>query len=243
MNYAKMLLIDDRYIDAGQIESNFKNFTLPDVARLTGPPRRTKLVNEIILHESVTRNRPITIGVLKRRRLGIHFIVDQFGKITQHGDLVLDQLAHAGRMHNRQSIGIEIVNPYYPEYNIEGPWDTVIDARWAHKRQYVVPTPDQIESVYQLVKVLLGIEEKRFNVPTKWIGLDPKTKRLAMARVTRARLPVAGVMAHTAFGHADGAWPLLYCILREQGNVTLAYERAIKLGATSRWFVNLNGIL
>lgn len=243
MNYTKMLLVDDKYLDAERIESDFANFVAPKVPRLTGPPRHTKLVNEIILHESVTRNRPITIGVLKRRRLGIHYIVDQFGKITQHGDLVLDQLAHAGRMHNRQSIGIEIVNPYYPEYNIGGPWDTVIDARWAHKRQYVVPTPDQIESVYQLVKRLLEIKLERFNVPTRWIGLDPKTKRLAMARVTRARFPIAGVMAHTAFGHADGAWPLLYCILREQGDAPWAYERAVKLGATSRWFVNLNGIL
>lgn len=242
-DYTKLLLINDVYHEYKTLSKRLTNFVSPEVPRLTGPPRKRKVVDEIVLHESVTRSTEITIGVLKRRNLGVHFIIGPDGKITQHGDLVLDQLAHAGRIHNSRSIGVEIVNPYYPKYNFCGPWSTIIQARWAHQKQYVVPMPEQAESTYLLVKALLATKEERFNVPTNWIGFDPTKKRLAMARITRARLPVAGVIAHTAFGHADGAWPMLYCILREEGDPRWAYENAIILATTNRWFVDLRGVL
>ena len=42
-------------------------------------------------------------------------------------------LAHAGG-HNGPSIGVEVVNPYYPTHLRDGlPWSRVIDAPWAHR--------------------------------------------------------------------------------------------------------------
>jgi len=244
MIYEKQLLINDTYLSTDKLADNFTNFVDPDVTRLVGS-RREKKVTEIILHETVTVNTGITIGVLKKRNLGVHFIVGPHGDITQHGDPVLDQLAHAGWPHNGLSVGIEIVNPYYPAYNSDGPWDTVLDARWAHKKKYVVPLPDQLEATYQLVTRLLEINTPEFHVKDKWVGLDAKRKRLAMARVTGAKYPMGGVMAHAAFGHADGSFPLLYCILRKEAEMNQVTAHAIAqcLANTDKWWADLSRVL
>jgi len=250
MSYVDSVLINEKYFE---LERGFKfaNFVSPFIKRLTGPPRR-KSVSEIILHETVTRNREITLGVLERRGLAAHFIVDQHGDVSQHGDLVLDQLAHAGRVHNPHSIGIEIVNPYYPEYNLEGPWDTTIEAHWAHKNKYILPTAFQAEAVYQLVKALTEFKADRFDIPRNWIGFDAKRQRFDMSRLWRARFPLPGIMAHSTFGHADGAWPMLYCVLRDwydlrhtqlsEGGAVWAYNKAKKLGTTTKQWADLRGI-
>ena len=65
------------------------------------------------------------------------------GAFTQHGDLATEILWHASQ-HNGPSFGVEVVNPYYPSYLKPGlPWDRVIKAPWAHKGEYVLPTPAQ----------------------------------------------------------------------------------------------------
>ena len=116
------------------------NFECEDVLRLDGRPR-TRKVDEIIVHESVTRSAATTLAVLRKRRLGIHLIIDAAGLVTQHGDLYRDRMSHAGP-HNARSIGIEVVNPYYPKYLRPGlPWRETIAAPWAHKNRYVLPTP------------------------------------------------------------------------------------------------------
>ena len=236
--YEDRLWLEGLFYDAPR-EYGFENFIVPWVERLAGPPRRKK-VTEIVIHETVTISTPITVGVLKKRRLGVHFIVGSKGEITQHADPTMDQLAHCGRVHNSHSVGIEIVNPYYPEYNTDGPWERVIGARWAHKRKYVVPTPEQAEANWLLVDTLLGIKTDSFDIPRKWIGHNPEKQRFAMSRITRARLPFPGVMAHNAFGHADGSWPLLYCFLRDTGKEPAeAYGIAVVLAETDRWWVNL----
>lgn len=244
-DYMKKVLLDDAYITVSD-SIDLLNFTSPRIDRLTGPPRRVKRVDEIIIHESVTTSVHRTLEVLKKRRLGIHFTIAPSGYIAQHADLVLDQVAHAGRFHNPYSIGIEVVNPYYPEYNCGNQWRTTIEARWAHKRQYVVPTPEQAESLYLLVANLRFLSKPRFDISNKYIGLNPKKQRLAMSRVTRARWHVGGIMAHAAFGHADGSWPLLYCILRDTVLIkspNWAYEKAIEIAATDKWWVDLREVL
>jgi hypothetical protein len=237
-HYEGRLWIEEFY-HAVPHEHGFENFISPRVDRLTGPPRRKK-TTEIVIHETVTISTPITIGVLKKRRLGVHFIIGPDAEITQHADPSLDQLAHCGRVHNPHSVGIEIVNPYYPEYNTEGPWERVIGARWAHKKKYVLPTAEQAEANWLLVDTLLSIKTDSFNVPRKWIGHNPEKQRFAMSRITRARLPLPGVMAHNAFGHADGSWPLLYCFLRDMDKEPAeAYRIAVDLAETNRWWVDL----
>jgi hypothetical protein len=75
------------------------------VHRFGGRDRAGKPVTELVVHETVTRSAGDTVAVLKKRRLGVHLILDERGRYTQHGDLANDRLAHASQ-HNGPSIGI-----------------------------------------------------------------------------------------------------------------------------------------
>ena len=108
------------------------NFNAAGVRRFRCRDRAGKPVTELVIHETVTRSAEETVAVLKKRRLSVHLILDEHGRFTQHGDLANDNLAHASQ-HNAASVGIEVVNPYYPSYLKPGlPWDRVMKAPWAH---------------------------------------------------------------------------------------------------------------
>jgi N-acetyl-anhydromuramyl-L-alanine amidase AmpD len=103
------------FIVAGQVLSpptglDLTNFQNKEVHRFSGRDRTGRAVTELVVHESVTRSAADTVAVLKRRRLGVHLIVAADGRVTQHGDLAHDRLAHAGG-HNGPSVGIEVTNP------------------------------------------------------------------------------------------------------------------------------------
>ena len=105
-----------------------RNFGDPEVFKFEGRSRAGQPVTELVLHESVTRSALSTVAVLKRRTLGVHLILAPDGKLTQHGDLAHARLAHAGG-HNGPSIGVEVVNPYYPYLLRENlPWTRTIAA-------------------------------------------------------------------------------------------------------------------
>jgi hypothetical protein len=113
----------------------------PDVLGFVGQSRVGRKVDELIIHESVTRSAVSTVAVLQRRKLGVHLIVAPDGRVFQHADLAHARLAHAGG-HNGPSVGVEVVNPYYPYLLRDDlPWRRTIDAPWAHKDAYVLPTP------------------------------------------------------------------------------------------------------
>jgi N-acetyl-anhydromuramyl-L-alanine amidase AmpD len=123
------------------------NFNDESVHRFRGRDRTGEPVTELVIHESVTRSVADTVAVLKKRRLGVHLILDEHDRFTQHGVFANDRLAHASQ-HNGVSIGIEVVNPYCPKYLEPGmAWSAVIDAPWAHKKRYVLPTAAQAEAV------------------------------------------------------------------------------------------------
>lgn len=122
------------------------NFLDPSVQRFSRT-RRTKSVGQIIIHETggsgIDPNGVFTF-LRDKRGLSVHMIGAPDGSITQHGDLVRDVLKHAGKTHNKVSVGIEVMNPYYPSRLKSGrPWKRVIPAKWAHKGRYVLPTPQQ----------------------------------------------------------------------------------------------------
>ncbi len=189
-----------------------QNYLQHGVHRFPGRNRAGKPVTEVIVHETVTRSVASTVKVLERRKLGVHLIVGPDGVVTQHGDLACDRLAHAGG-HNAPSVGIEVVNPYYPKYLKPGlPWSTVIEAPWAHKKRYVLPTPEQAEATSRLVAWLTSPEANGLCIPRCWVGLADGA--LAMGRVPRSRRSNPGIYAHHYFGHADGAWLVLYAWLR-----------------------------
>lgn len=165
-----------------------------------GGPRPT----EIVVHESVTTSAAKTMAVLSAKGYGVHFMVDLDGTITQHVD-VARATAHAGGKHNDQSVGIEIVNPYYGSRALPG--QQVIEAPWAHKGLYAVPFSAQVESLAGLFRELfkLGIEPT-FVGASKGKYVDHETG-LTMGKLVD-KTPRPGVWAHTYFDHGDGAWPV-----------------------------------
>jgi len=220
-----------------------RSFRDPEVHRFAGRDRTGRAVTELIMHESVTRSAEDTVAVLKRRRLGVHLIVAADGRVTQHGDLAHDRLAHAGG-HNGPSVGVEVTNPYYPKYLREGlPWARVIDAPWAHRSRYVVPTPEQAEATAKLVGWLTSRDAEGLSIPRTWIGID--SEHLSMGRVAGADQRRPGIYAHHNFHHADGAWPVLYAWLRLEAGLApcAAYEEAVRLATGARRSIDLSAHL
>jgi len=183
---------------------------------------------ELVIHETVTRSADSTIAVLKKRGLSVHLVMGADGALTQHGDLATDILWHASQ-HNGASFGVEVVNPYYPGYLKPGlPWSRSIKAPWAHKGEYVLPTPAQAEAVAALVRWALSAPAPGIAVPRVWPGL--RDGYFALGLVAAAEKPVPGVLAHQHFGHADGALLVLYAWLRLEAGLSsdAAFEEAVK---------------
>lgn len=219
------------------------NYLQPDVQRFIGRSRAGRPVTEVIVHETVTRSVEATVRVLQKRKLGVHFIIGPDGEITQHGDLANDWLYHAG-FHNRPSVGIEVVNPYYPRYRKAGAvWTKTIEAPWAHESHYVLPTVEQAEAISILVNWLSSENAEGLSIPKHWIGLNKK--RMAMGRVLSAKLRKPGIYAHHYFGHADGAWLVLYCWLRAEAGFDShrAYEEAVKRAVGAKKSIDLSDII
>ncbi|OQX69643.1 MAG: hypothetical protein B6A08_04525 [Sorangiineae bacterium NIC37A_2] len=181
------------------------------------------------MHETVTRSVDSTIAVLKKRGLSVHLVMDADGALTQHGDLATDILWHASQ-HNGASFGVEVVNPYYPSYLKPGlPWSRVIKAPWAHKGEYVLPTPAQAEAVAALVRWATSAPAPGIAVPRVWPGL--RDGRFALGLVdAAAKAPLPGVLAHQYFGHADGSMLVLYAWLPIEAGLApdIAFEEAVK---------------
>lgn len=210
----------------------------PSAPRLSSSRRRTH-VTELVVHESVTRSAGATVRVLRMRRLGVHLVLDPEGELSQHADLVRDVVAHAGSTHNGPSIGVEVVNPYYPRLLRPGlAWGRTIRAPWAHEGRYVLPTPAQAESVAMLVRWLTSGPVPGIAVPRRWVGLADG--RMALGRVADARRASAGILAHHYFGHSDGAWLVLYAWLRLEAD---AFEEAVRRAEGARGFADLRDLI
>jgi hypothetical protein len=190
---------------------------------------RRACVTELVVHETVTRSVESTLGVLKKRGLGVHLVLGPDGQLTQHGDLAADVLWHAGPVHNGPSFGVEVVNPYYPRLLRKGlPWGRVIEAPWAHEGQYVLPTPAQAEAVAALVRWATSAPAPGVEVPRRWPGLRAGSFQLGPLAEASKALP--GVLAHHYFGHADGAWLVLYAWLRLEAGLApdVAFDEAVR---------------
>ena len=205
-----------------------RNFAEDAVHRFPSKGKRVRAV-ELVVHETVTRSVDSTLAVLKKRGLSVHLVMGADGALTQHGDLAADILWHASQ-HNGASFGVEVVNPYYPSYLKPGlPWDRVIKAPWAHKGEYVLPTPAQAEAVAALVRWATSAPAPGIAVPRVWPGL--RDGRFALGLVpAAAKAPLPGVLAHQYFGHADGSMLVLYAWLRLEAGLApdVAFEQAVK---------------
>jgi hypothetical protein len=218
-------------------EMQVLNFKTTGVHRFINQ-KRIGPVNELILHETVTSSAKATLDVLQQRNLGVHFIVGGDGSVYQHGDAKDDLLWHASE-HNPKSVGIEVVNPYYPELRpTNGIWDKVIKAPWAHRGSYVVPPLDQVEVLTFLVEWLSSSAAAGLDIPAKWAGVHDQ--RMLMGISSEATGP--GIYAHHYFGHADGCWLALYTWLRLVARLDpeTAYEDACSLATGAVGSVDLS---
>lgn len=168
--------------------------------------KRDKSPTHIVIHESVTTSRDKTVAVLNKKGYGVHFIIDGDGSITQHCDPLRESPIHANQL-NSSSIGIEIVNPYYPHRAVD-PWIvTELAQWWTHvpkdrAAEYVKPTDAQIKACRALVVYLCEmIETLPLAFPTKDLG--PRKTRIKGWK--QKEKPDPGIVAHRDFAsHADG---------------------------------------
>lgn len=209
--------------------------TSAEVANLAARERDPLDVDEIVVHESVTKDWQTTQRVLQKRDLGVHIQIEKDGSVTQHADLGREIAYHMPR-HNRRSIGVEIVNLYEPRHDSSA--RRIDDAPWAHGDSYILPPIAQVRSLCAFI----SWAERTMGIPRVyrgWIGDRYYLDQVPSASEKFAD-PAAGIWAHQHIGgHSDGAWPVLVCALAEAGQMTLkeAYDEAIRLATGARDWV------
>ena len=157
--------------------------------------KRRRDLDQIVLHESVTSSRRATERVLKKRRLSVHFMVDRDGSITQHAP-VSRATYHAGSGHNSRSVGLEMVSPYYGSRAKKG--DEVIKARWAHKKRYILPSAEQAEASFKVIRWLCCLHD----IPFQFSCVDEDALKFKWGR-DKEGASRPGILAHHRFHHAD----------------------------------------
>lgn len=216
------------------------------------PSRAQAEVNEIVIHGSATTSVERTVRVLKSRKgrdgrvlgLSTHIIIGPNG--ATHLTAELDTRAVHCHQHNGVSVGIDLVEPYYPRSRGArglATWPRVIRAPWAHEGQYVLPTLASIHSLVEVVRYLTS-PGAALNVPLHFVGVRPEGDglRFRMGLLEDAHVRRPGIWAHHQAGdHADGAWPTLvvYLVLVQGRTVEAAYEEAAELATGARGWVPL----
>lgn len=241
-------------------------FELEGVDVVQGKPfkarSRTRKCTRIVVHESVTTDadvatdRDSTERILRKKGLGVHVMCDAGdGQLVQHNDLSNDVVSHASGF-NVNSIGVEVVTPYYGHLlKPSMPWKRVIDAPWAHKKRYVVPTLQQLSTLVRFIQAVTDVEAGMVHVPRDWPGvtetrvctddnLQLSKRSISMGRLNMAyhdRDSEPGIWAHGYTEHADGFFPVLFCwLVMEYGCAHgEAYELAIELASGARAKVDL----
>lgn len=203
----------------GEVRDTPRNEPVATVERLVSVDKagrkRTRLQapTEIVFHEPVTKSFASTQRVLGKKNLGVHFMVGPYDEhVGQHADPLSDIVYHMPE-HNTPSIGIEVCNPYEPKHSID-PWTQAIDAKWAYKDKYLLPTLSQSIAVCHLVVEIFS----KFEIPKIWHAADQEEGVFYMDKLpgTSAKFHKAkpGVWAHLHIGgHSDGAFPCLVAYL------------------------------
>lgn len=108
----------------------------------------------IVLHHTAGEGgAPQVYRTLKGRGLGIHFVVDNQGRVTQMADFKRVVTSHAGSM-NEQSIGIEISNRGVPPSMLIAQRETYSHNFRGKQREFLKFYPVQVAAVWELLKFL-----------------------------------------------------------------------------------------
>jgi hypothetical protein len=175
---------------------------------------RTKPVQHLVLHETAGNSATGCKDTLRQKKIGVHLILGKNGDLSCHADLATDVCFHGNQL-NATSVGIEVVNPYRPEYarNPRGP---VLPAQWwtwvppGHERTYQAPLGVQVAIVKALVPWLCEVMGIPYEFPTK--GLNAKARQIAGWKAPPLgwyAKPGPGVVAHRDYAsHSDGRYLL-----------------------------------
>jgi hypothetical protein len=203
----KHILLPEELILAGVTASNY----LEDDEAHFEAKKRSKSVTNIVIHESVTRDAPTTVRVLKKNGYGVHLMLAPDGHVSCHNDLLLEQPIHGNQM-NGCSVGLEIVNPYTAKL-LKPPFTHTIPATWwtwvpkGAPKQYTLPTPSQLRVIGVLVPWLCGTVLPDCPITYPTADLNKKSPRID--GWDDKKKPGAGVVAHRDFStHADGRYLL-----------------------------------
>jgi hypothetical protein len=182
--------------------------------------RRTKALNYFVQHETCGNTAQGCKDNLVKTGYGVQLIMDPWGRISCHGDLVLDRMAHVNQLNN-MALGCEVVNPYSPVYVVdEKLWEKRIPRQWwtwipekksvdrllkrkgwnSVPKEYICPTDYQIESMKIFCPWVV-----------REIGLFPYEFPTAGRKKGSPKIPypAPGVIAHTdVHNHADGRYML-----------------------------------
>jgi hypothetical protein len=217
---------------------------------------RRQSVTQIVVHENVGGDGDVhedepgekddaTERTLRHKGLGLHFVVGVDDKtkqvsVVQHNDL-WDIQHHTGGPVNDLSVGVEIINPYY---NPKNHWQRVIEAPWAHKGRYVLPLAIQCEALWGIIIALTDATARRapgMKIPKQFWGIEAGNRFRMGELPKRFARSTPGILAHHHYGHhADGCFPVLYCVLRAGGrSPDAAYQRAVALATGNKGLIQL----
>lgn len=191
-------------VESGYVATNYLDDGEPRFSRR----KRKSALKHFVEHETCGGSADGCKRTLKNKGYGVQLIMDPWGRISCHGDLVLDHMVHANQL-NKSSFGIEVVNPYSPMYvrkSDEALWSKRIPRQWwtwvprGAPRQYVCPTDDQIKSMKIFAPwVVEAVGLFSYDFPTVH-------RKKGSAKI---KWPGSGVVAHTDFAsHADGRYML-----------------------------------
>lgn len=208
-------------------------------------PRTPYAITQIVIHESITNSTSETLAALRNKKdklgqpnpLSVHYIIDKSGTQTQYVDLNRAAVHGDGEgtNHNQQSIGIEIVSPYYATKIGSNDKSQIIDANWAHRGKYVVPSIIQLEAAWQLIKKLStgvpsGVSAENYKLKLIFPATIYEGTRVAFhwGRWSGHNNAI-GIMAHARWGHSDGLFIEHYCLCRSLNiEMSIAYQKTIK---------------
>ncbi len=195
-------------------------------SKLRSYSRRYTEIDQLVIHESCCRTTAKCVKILNARRLGCHYLIDrdEAGTITSHVP-VEKACSHAGSGHNRRSIGIEIINPYYGKYAKDG--EETLTGVWTHKKNYLLPLESQMKSLWKLVLWLIMRHDIRLEFP----GIPDGVMR--WGKIAEHHVP--GIMAHHRFNHGDGTFAECYIYHRTKAcSHEEAWEKTIAAASAGK---------
>ena len=201
-NCHNKIIYGDRLLDAPEGVDLYNYWHEPVKQLRTGGKLEA---DQILLHESVSSTWSKTVNVLLRRHLGVHLLVRKDGTAIQTCDLAR-RTVHAGRQNSR-SVAVEAISDYYGHRAKTG--QTVINAIWAHKKKYILPSSRMLDTIWKLVSWTTEHTEVPLTFPATEDG---------KFRWGRGEWKKPGIVAHHRSAHADGCFVEHYCQLRSFGH-------------------------